>query len=75
MTKALVSDKFTGFKREKIKNLFLATMTEYEKNLPVKVAFPSEDIKNTLAEVINSQELGQAHIAETEKYAHVTFFL
>jgi len=74
MTKALVSDKFTGFKREKIKNLFLATMTEYEKNLPVKVAFPSEDIKNTLAEVINSQELGQAHIAETEKYAHVTFF-
>jgi len=74
LTKALVSDKFTGFKREKIKNLFLVTFTEYEKNLPVRVAFPSEDINNTLGEVISAQKLGQVHIAETEKYAHVTFF-
>jgi len=74
LTKALVSDKFTGFKREKIKNLFLATLTEYEKGLPVKVAFPSEDITNTLGEVVSNQKLGQVHIAETEKYAHVTFF-
>jgi len=74
LTKALVSDKFTGFKREKIKNLFLTTLTEYEKGLPVKVAFPSEDITNTLGEVVSNQKLGQIHIAETEKYAHVTFF-
>ena len=74
LTKALVSDKFVGFKREKIKNLFLVTLTEYEKNLPVKVAFPFKDINNTLAEVISAQKLGQVHIAETEKYAHVTFF-
>jgi len=74
LTKALVSDKFTGFKREKIKNLFLVTLTEYEKNLPVKVAFQSEDVNNTLAEVVSAQKLGQVHIAETEKYAHVTFF-
>jgi len=74
LTKALVSDKFDGFKREKIKNLFFVTLAEYEKDLPVKVAFPSEDVKNPLAEVISVHELGQAHIAETEKYAHVTFF-
>ncbi len=74
LTKALVSDKFTGFKREKIKNLFFVTMTEYEKNLPVKVAFPPKNINNSLAEVVSNQKLGQIHIAETEKYAHVTFF-
>jgi len=74
LTEALVSDKFTGFKREKLKNLFLATFTEYEKNLPVKIAFPSENIINPLAEVVSAGGLGQLHIAETEKYAHVTFF-
>ncbi len=74
LTKALVSDKFDKFKREKIKNLFFATLTEYEKDLPVKVAFLSEDINNTLGEVVSAQKLGQVHIAETEKYAHVTFF-
>ena len=74
LTKSLVSDNFDKFKREKIKNLFFVTLAEYEKDLPVKVAFPSEDVSNPLGEVISAQKLRQAHIAETEKYAHVTFF-
>lgn len=54
--------------------LHFATMTEYDKTFCYPILFPKEDIKNTLAEVLASSHLSQAHIAETEKYAHVTFF-
>jgi len=65
----------TTFKREKIlKNLFFVTMTEYEKNLPVAVAFPPEPVKMPLARVLSEQGLRQLHIAESEKYPHVTVF-
>jgi len=65
----------TTFKREKIlKNLFFVTMTEYEKNLPVVVAFPPEPVKLPLARVLSEQGLRQIHIAESEKYPHVTVF-
>ncbi len=74
LTKVFVLDNFTGFKREKIKNLFFVTMTEYEKDLPVEIAFPPEKISNPLAKIISDYGLKQMHIAETEKYAHVTFF-
>ncbi|MDD5625810.1 MAG: 2,3-bisphosphoglycerate-independent phosphoglycerate mutase [Patescibacteria group bacterium] len=74
LTKSFVSNDFKGFKREKIKNLFFVTMTEYEKGLSVEIAFPPEEIKNSLAKIISDQGLKQLHIAETEKYAHVTFF-
>lgn len=70
--------KTTGvcpFKREKLKNLFFVTMTEYEKGLPVAIAFPPVSIKNPLAKIIADNGLKQLHIAETEKYAHITFFL
>lgn len=50
-------------------------MAEYESGLPVSVVYPPEVIKNTLAEVLSNAGLTQLHIAETEKYAHVTFFL
>lgn len=49
-------------------------MTEYDKNLPLPILFPKETPKNTLAEVISNAGLSQVHTAETEKYAHVTFF-
>lgn len=56
------------------KNIHIATMTQYDKNTPLPVMFPKETPKNTLAEVISSAGLSQLHTAETEKYAHVTFF-
>lgn len=75
ITKAFVMDDFSGFKRgEKIKNLFFVTFTEYEKGLPVEVAFVKPDITNPLAKIISDHKLKQFHTAETEKYAHVTYF-
>jgi 2,3-bisphosphoglycerate-independent phosphoglycerate mutase len=74
LTHALVSPKFTGFERELILNLFMVTMTEYDKGLPVHVVFPTEKVENILGEVISLAGLRQLRIAETEKYAHVTVF-
>lgn len=75
ITRAIALPEFQGFQRDWMKNVFMTTFSEYEKNLPVRVAFPSQDIPNTLAEVISNNGLVQLHVAETEKYAHVTFFL
>lgn len=57
-----------------LKNLFVVTMTEYFFGLPVHVAFPATNLQNNLAEVIAKNHLKQFHIAESEKYAHVTSF-
>lgn len=75
ITKAFVLPAFDKFTREYIKNLTFVTMTEYEEGLPVSVAYAPEKISNSLAEVISNAGLVQLHIAETEKYAHVTFFM
>ncbi len=75
MTKAFVLPAFDKFSREYIRNLFFVTMTEYEKDLPVEIAFSPQPIETSLAKVISDAGLRQLHIAETEKYAHVTFFL
>lgn len=56
-------------------NLCFVTMTEYEKNEQCFVAFPPQTISFTLASEISKAGLTQSHIAETEKYAHVTYFL
>lgn len=75
ITKAFVQPEFDKFKRSKfLKNLFFVCFTEYEKGLPVKVAFPPEIIKNALGEIISRAGLKQLRISETEKYAHVTYF-
>lgn len=75
ITKALVLPGFEKFNRKKnIKDLFFTCFTEYEKDLPVKVVFPQEIINNTLGEIISRQGLRQLRVAETEKYAHVTYF-
>jgi len=60
--------------RAKKQNLFFATMTEYHPDIEAVVAFPPIKIKTTLAAEISKAGLTQAHIAETEKYGHVTFF-
>lgn len=67
--------KTTTFKREKIlQNLFFVTMTEYEPNLPVEVAFIPESVKMPLCRILAEKELRQFHIAETEKERHVTYY-
>ena len=55
-------------------NLFFVTMTEYDKSFEAEVAFPNKDIDNSLAQILSENGLTQSHIAETEKYAHVTYF-
>lgn len=73
--KAFVLPSFDGFERTSLQNVLPVTMAEYESGLPVEVAFPPQKIEKCLAQVISEQGLTQLHIAETEKYAHVTFFL
>lgn len=74
ITRALVDDDFKGFEREKIKTT-LVTMTEYDKNIKNKfVAFKDEIPRDTLGEILEKNKIKQLRIAETEKYAHVTFF-
>lgn len=58
----------------KTRNLCLVTMTQYDANFDCQVAFPPEQIETTLAGEISCRGISQAHIAETEKYAHVTYF-
>lgn len=67
-------EDFAGFDRPFIPNLQLVTMTNYEDSFPVQVIFPEIELKNVLAEVISAAGLKQLHAAETEKYAHVTYF-
>lgn len=74
MTRALNDDVFKGFEREKL-NLTYVTMTQYDKTLEnVHVAFHPTNFNNTLGKYIADQGIRQLRIAETEKYAHVTFF-
>lgn len=75
LTRAFVDPGFDGFERRAgFLKLNFATMTQYEENLPVKVAYQPQYLKNTLGEVFAQAGLKQLRIAETEKYAHVTFF-
>ena len=75
ITKAFVVDGFKEFDRGPKLDLFYATMTEYEKGLPVHVILPKpEKLKNILGEVIANAGLAQFRCAETEKNPHVTFF-
>ncbi|MCX6813290.1 MAG: 2,3-bisphosphoglycerate-independent phosphoglycerate mutase [Candidatus Azambacteria bacterium] len=74
LTRAFVENDFDKFKREKLKDLYFATMTRYEKDLPIHVLFEPLKIENSLAKIISNAGKLQLHIAETEKYAHVTYF-
>lgn len=76
ITRCFVDPKFNGFNRTKvISNLCYVCLTQYDLEMPnVHVAFPPQSLKNTLGEYLSQLELKQLRIAETEKYAHVTFF-
>ncbi len=73
ISNALANKEFNEFKTFEGK-LNIATMTQYNKSLPLPILFPKIAPTNTLAEVISNKGLSQLHTAETEKYAHVTFF-
>ncbi len=74
ITRCFCADDFTGFERTRIKTTYVC-FTEYDATIPNKlVAFPKEIPSNTLGEYISSLGLKQLRLAETEKYAHVTFF-
>jgi 2,3-bisphosphoglycerate-independent phosphoglycerate mutase len=74
MTRALAEPDFDEFSRAGGPVLDLTTMTAYRKGWPYPVAFPEARPKTTLAEVISEAGGRQLHVAETEKYAHVTYF-
>ncbi|MDO8435709.1 MAG: 2,3-bisphosphoglycerate-independent phosphoglycerate mutase [bacterium] len=75
LTKAFVLPTVTAFERpQHIQDLFFVTMTEYETGLPVEIAFPEPHITYPVARVVSEAGMKQVRIAETEKYAHVTYF-
>lgn len=74
LTHAFVDETFDGFERDEELKVPFATFSQYEDGMNAKVAFPPETINNTLGKIIESKGMTQLRIAETEKYAHVTFF-
>ena len=76
ITRTFVDSDFTGFERKGGKlDLFYVCMTQYDASMPnVEVAYKPQSLKNTLGEFLSDKGLTQLRIAETEKYAHVTFF-
>ena len=74
ITRAIVDKDFNEFETEK-KDVYFICFTSYDETMPnVKIAFKKEPLVNTFGEVISKNGLTQLRIAETEKYAHVTFF-
>ncbi|MGF1513109.1 MAG: 2,3-bisphosphoglycerate-independent phosphoglycerate mutase [Elainellaceae cyanobacterium] len=74
LTQALVDPGFDGFERDLIEPLAFATFTQYDPSLSVDVAFMPQNLDNILGQVIAEHGLMQFRAAETEKYAHVTYF-
>ncbi|MEA2053892.1 MAG: 2,3-bisphosphoglycerate-independent phosphoglycerate mutase [Candidatus Thermoplasmatota archaeon] len=73
LTTAFVKDGFNGFPRKKL-NVHFVTLTKYMDGLDAEASFDKIPLENTFGEVISRHGLRQLRIAETEKYAHVTFF-
>lgn len=80
ISRALTQAEFNDFDRKEVPNIHYACLTEYDASLKLPVAFdlsqmPNQDISMTLPELLSCKKIGQFHTAETEKYAHVTYFL
>lgn len=80
LTRAFVLPDFSGFDRgAQLQDLYFVTLAEYEKDVPVVVAYPPEALDDpvevSLAQLVSAGNLRQLHVAETEKYAHVTYFI
>lgn len=75
ITRAFIDDDFRGFERQRQPKLAaFVSLTEYSEDFDIPVAFPAERLQQTLGEVLSQRGMRQLRIAETEKYAHVTFF-
>ena len=76
ISEALLDPAFKNFATKKINFSHAVAMTQYSEHLNkfYKILFPVQNIKNSLPEILSQHKLKQLHIAETEKYAHVTFF-
>jgi len=79
LTAALALAEFSGFARPRVPKFSPITgyvcMTEYDRSFGLPLAFGPEDVRNTLAEVLSAAKIPNLRVAETEKYAHVTYFL
>lgn len=73
LSSVFAKNDFKEFEKKTL-NVQIASMTLYDKNIPIPVIFEKDNPTNTLAQVISDAGLSQLHTAETEKYAHVTFF-
>ncbi|HYE94839.1 MAG TPA: 2,3-bisphosphoglycerate-independent phosphoglycerate mutase [Rubricoccaceae bacterium] len=74
LTHAITDDPFEGFERGERKKVYYVTLTPYHHDFSHPVAFPKQDLSETLGEVVSKAGLTQLRAAETEKYPHVTFF-
>jgi 2,3-bisphosphoglycerate-independent phosphoglycerate mutase len=75
ISQAITAKTFTSFDRDRAAHKgYFCTLTEYHQDFDYDVAFPSTDLKNSLGEVLSKLGMTQLRLAETEKYAHVTFF-
>lgn len=74
MTKAFSVPGFSKFPRTEFKNFQFVTMVQYEENLPTEVAFAPIEVKSCLGKILSDNKFTQLRIAETEKFAHVTYF-
>jgi len=74
LAESFILPDFDGFPVKKIQNLYIATMTHYEDSLDIPVAFPPDTVSDTLGKVLSDTGRNQLRLAETYKYAHVTYF-
>jgi len=74
ITATFINSDFQGFERKKLENLKFVAMTQYEKGLQADIAFPPDEVGLSLGGVLSANNLKQYRIAETEKFAHVTYF-
>ena len=74
LTRAFMEEPFTGFTRKAHPKVSFVCMAQYDEKFGLPVAFPPETIVNTFGEILSKHGMKQIRTAETEKYAHVTFF-
>jgi len=74
LVSAFIAENFNNFTRKKLDNLSVCTMTQYDKKLEVNIAYPPIEVNNHLTEILAKRRKKVLKIAETEKYAHVTYF-
>ncbi|MDF0535981.1 2,3-bisphosphoglycerate-independent phosphoglycerate mutase [Shewanella sp. A32] len=74
LTRAFINADFDGFPRHVVRKVNFVTLTEYAADIKAPIAFPKEELVNTLGETLQKLGMRQLRISETEKYAHVTFF-